>query len=180
MYSSLFVSLLGFWAVRILADPTPASTAMITPPPNKGYIGVGTFDSSTSLNGYGTFTCEAGTYTSSNNQFMCCDSSGCGQPATSCGGKGTATLFLPDGYQSACKSKETCHTNILFDDKQKKHSATEIQCRSDAKSATWTFYRSDPPAIKDGKSNAPGSGGEYAVVGAIFAGAFALGMAVML
>jgi hypothetical protein len=79
--------------------------------------------------------------------------------------------------------KEKCHTNIVYNDRSKKTAFTQLQCTetATAASATWTFYRTDPPSInKDGKSMASGPSTAGTMVGAAIAGAFVLGVAIML
>jgi len=187
------ISVLGLCANIILADPlsisswsqTSTSTTTITTitpgPKDAGFIGLGTADQ-TNADHYSMMTCESGkTYYTSNSAFGCRGADSQGNLATSCGGKATPTLFHPNGVQKICDSKETCHTNIVLANKDDKHGVTGYQCRNDGKPATYTLYRSDPPSLKNDHHNSgSGSGGQVALVGAVLAGSFALGMAVIL
>jgi len=88
-----------------------------------------------------------------------------------------------NSYPNSQKN-EKCHTNILYDNKNKKHAVTEFGCR-DATSTTaavWTLYRADPPILgKDGKAGASGRfANDYGMLAAVAGGTLALAMAVLL
>lgn len=72
-------------------------------------------------------------------------------------------------------------TDIVYADKKDKNPITGYHCTTKSRAPTFTLYRSNPPEIINGKpSGASGLGGEYITVGALFAGFFTLGMAIML
>ena len=66
-----------------------------------------------------------------------------------------------DDTDAQCsKSAERCHTNIVYDDRQRKHAATEFVCVQTAytKLSTWLLYRHDPPPLgSDSSSAMPGA-----------------------
>jgi hypothetical protein len=79
------------------------------------------------------------------------------------------------------KPRETCRTDIVYDDKRKQHAVTGLYCDYPVATPTWTIYRSDPPKIgKDGKSGAPGQSNGNTIFVAVVAVAFALGFAIMI
>jgi hypothetical protein len=89
------------------------------------------------------------------------------------------SFTLTEAWRS--KPRETCRTDIVYDDKKKKHAVTGYYCASPVASPTWTIYRSDPPKIgKDGQSGAPGRSDGSTIFVAVVAVAFALGFAIML
>jgi hypothetical protein len=50
---------------------------------------------------------------------------------------------------------ESCRTEVLFDNRNKDNPRTAFGCRgADIKLEAWTFYRSDPPELRDGRSAA--------------------------
>jgi hypothetical protein len=83
--------------------------------------------------------------------------------------------------QQSSPAKATCVTDTVYDNKDKKHAVTGYFCATTSRDAQNTLYRSNPPELINGKpSGASSLGGEYVTVGALFAGFFTLGMAIML
>jgi hypothetical protein len=90
-------------------------------------------------------------------------------------------LQLDTDVTQLSPAKATCTTDIVYDDKYKKHAVTGFGCASTSRPATYTLFRSNPQEIINGKpSGASGIEGQYVTVGALFAGFFTLGMAIML
>ncbi|KAE9983942.1 hypothetical protein BLS_003347 [Venturia inaequalis] len=134
-----------------------------------------------SVNTYLPYTCSDSEYTTSGKFFTCYNETTVSFFPTSCGGDKTKALYFKSGVSSKCPAKATCVTDLVYDDKNDKNPVTGIDCMAESRAPTFTLYRSNPPEIRSGKhSGASGFGGQYITLGALFAGFFTLGMAIML